>query len=105
VSTVAGSLHQRKARAVQFFRHLLTGLLAWVALAATATGRLHAAEPLRLDLTVREAPGRTGDFKMGTTRSPDGHELTVDGCSLLRDGRRWLPVMGEFHYARYPEQE
>ena len=105
MSTVAGSLHQRKARAVQFFRHLLTGLLAWVALAATATGRLHAAEPLRLDLTVREAPGRTGDFKMGTTRSPDGHELTVDGCSLLRDGRRWLPVMGEFHYARYPEQE
>lgn len=21
---------------------------------------------------------------------------------LLRDGRPWLPVMGEFHYSRYP---
>ena len=55
---------------MQYPRHILSGLLAWVALAVTVAVRLHAAEPLRLDLTVREAPGRTGDFKMGTARSP-----------------------------------
>ena len=105
MSIVAWSSRQHQARALHYPRQILIGLLVWVALMATTTGRLHAAEPLRLDLTVREAPGRAGDFKMGTSRNPDGHELTVDSCSLLRDGRRWLPVMGEFHYARYAAPE
>lgn len=44
-------------------------------------------------------------FNMGTSHSPDGRQITVDSRSLLRDGKRWLPVMGEFHYARYPRAE
>jgi beta-galactosidase len=42
---------------------------------------------------------------MGAAGRPDGHTLTVDSCSLLRDDVPWLPVMGEMHYARYPESE
>lgn len=30
--------------------------------------------------------------------------LTFDRKSLLRDGKRWFPVMGEIHYSRYPER-
>jgi beta-galactosidase len=50
-------------------------------------------------------PAETGYFKLGTTRSPDGHELTVNSRSVLRDGQPWFPVMGEFHYSRYPASE
>ncbi len=39
---------------------------------------------------------------MGTARAPDGATLTLDSRSLILNGRRWTPVMGEFHYARYP---
>ena len=35
-------------------------------------------------------------------RSPDGHSLAVNGRYLALDGKPWFPVMGEFHYSRYP---
>ena len=44
-------------------------------------------------------------IKLGTTVRPDGAELTVDGTSLLRDGKRSMPVMGEFHFSRYDPRE
>ena len=47
----------------------------------------------------------TGYFKLGTTRNPAGHEISVDSRSLLFDGQPVFPVMGEFHYARYPQAE
>lgn len=31
-------------------------------------------------------------------------KYSYDKKSLLRDGMRWFPVMGEIHYSRYPEQ-
>lgn len=46
-----------------------------------------------------------GGFEMGEARRPDGVTLTLDNHSLRLDGRRWTPVMAEFHYARYPESE
>jgi beta-galactosidase len=50
-------------------------------------------------------PPITKGFKMGDTRSPDGMTLTTDSDSLLLDGKPWTPVMGEFHFSRYPENE
>jgi beta-galactosidase len=37
-------------------------------------------------------------------KSPAGHEIGVNSQYLTLDGRPWLPVMGEFHFSRYPEQ-
>lgn len=31
-------------------------------------------------------------------------EFSFDTKSMLRDGKRWFPIMGEIHYSRYPEQ-
>ncbi len=42
---------------------------------------------------------------MGTATAPNGDTLTLDSRSLLLNGRRWTPVMGEFHYSRYPATE
>ena len=50
------------------------------------------------------APG-TGYFKLGTTKNPAGHEISVDSRSLLFDGQPVFPVMGEMHYSRVPEAE
>lgn len=47
----------------------------------------------------------TEGFKMGSATRPDGGTISLTSQSLLRDGRPWMPVMGEFHYTRYPESE
>jgi hypothetical protein len=54
---------------------------------------------------ARPKPPVTEGFKMGEARSPDGTTLTLDGSSLLLNGKPWTPVMGEFHFTRYPENE
>jgi beta-galactosidase len=51
------------------------------------------------------APPVTTGFKMGTSRDPAGDSLTLDSRSLILDGQRWTPAMGEFQYSRYPETE
>ena len=31
------------------------------------------------------------------------HTYAYNHQHLLRDGKPWLPVMGEFHFSRYPD--
>ncbi len=47
----------------------------------------------------------SGYFKLGTTKNPGGHEISVNSRGLLFDGQPWFPVMGELHYARVPQAE
>ncbi|TWD82578.1 glycosyl hydrolase family 35 [Kribbella amoyensis] len=49
-------------------------------------------------------PALTGHLRLGG-RSKSGSEISVDSRSLWRDGTPWFPVMGEFHYSRYPRAE
>jgi hypothetical protein len=35
--------------------------------------------------------------------SSDGHQLAVNSHYLTLDGKPWLPVIGEFHFSRYPQ--
>ncbi len=41
--------------------------------------------------------------QLGTNRAPDGEVLAVNSQYLTRNGKPWIPVMGEFHFSRYPE--
>jgi beta-galactosidase len=50
------------------------------------------------------APGAS-DFRGGTSLSPTGHLIGVNDRYLTLDGKPWLPVMGEFHFSRYPEAD
>jgi len=63
------------------------------------------ASPLTVDASARPAPASTEGFHMGTATAPGGHTLTLDSRSLVRDGHSWLPISGEFHYARCPANE
>ncbi|MCU6707765.1 beta-galactosidase [Paenibacillus sp. J5C_2022] len=45
----------------------------------------------------------SGHLRMGGV-SPSGEEINVNSHCLIRNGKPWLPVMGEFHFSRYPSQ-
>jgi len=64
-----------------------------------------AATLLTVDATGAVAAPTTGYLRLGTTSSPSGHSIDTNSRYLLRDGKPWLPVMGEFHYTRVPAQD
>jgi len=59
--------------------------------------------PFSIDAAAPAPAPETGFLKMGGVSSK-GHRISVDSRSLSLDGKRWLPVMGEFHFSRYPEK-
>jgi hypothetical protein len=61
------------------------------------------ARPLVATVAAPAAP--SDDFHLGTSTAPDGSTIGIDSESLWLNGRRWCPVMGEFHYTRYPAAE
>jgi len=72
---------------------------------------IHAAQPdaqsddsLVIDArAVPRAPAPL-PFPMGAA-SPDGHRLSANSRYLTKDGKPWFPIVGEFHYSRYPDAE
>jgi len=88
----------RSARLAGVWRCLLvSGLL-------SSSVEAGAVEPLEVFVPHASAPSSAG-FSMGTPLRPDGSRLTLDSSSLLLDGKPWTPVMGEFHFTRYPAAE
>jgi beta-galactosidase len=66
-----------------------------------------AASLLTIDARSPVAPPETDYLEMGSTAaatSPTGRTLSVNSRYLVLDGKPWLPVMGEFHFTRYPER-
>jgi beta-galactosidase len=84
---------------------LVRGRAAGAATSPAAEPQLSQNATLVLDATAPIPGDYKKNFRMRTARRPDGRELIVDGQSLRLDERPWLPVMGEFHYARYPADE
>lgn len=84
-------------------RRIRREILALVGLCLTAS--ISHAQTLTIDATAPVAPAETGFLKQGTNVSPTGRTIGATSRYLLRDGKPWLPVMGEFHFSRYPETE
>ena len=60
--------------------------------------------PIALQIPAGRAHAETGFLRLG--RYPRaGRSLRVNSRWLELDGEPWMPVMGEFHYSRYPESE
>jgi hypothetical protein len=58
---------------------------------------------LVFDATASHDAPRPVPTQLGSNRAPDGSTITVNSQYLMRDGKPWIPVMGEFHFTRYPE--
>lgn len=46
----------------------------------------------------------SGHLQLGSNRSPKGDVLDANSSYFIRNGHPWYPVMGEFHYSRYPHE-
>lgn len=90
-----------------FPRHARAGL----AVLAFALG--WAATPLALaqnnvmtiDATTPVIPPKPVAAALGTSTNPQGDVIGVNSEYLTFDGKPWLPIMGEFHFSRYPEAD
>jgi hypothetical protein len=85
------------------FIRLMTRLVPTMLTVAAFLPVTHA-DPLKISILLPPTPQSIG-FNMGEWRRPDGATLTLNSDSLLLNGKPWTPVMGEFHYARYPVAE
>jgi beta-galactosidase len=59
--------------------------------------------PIRIDASQPYREPEPAPYDGGTATSSSGGTLAINSRYLTRDGRPWLPVMGEFHFTRYPE--
>lgn len=83
---------------------LCAALTASFAVAASPLRQQTRPTVLAINASKPAAPPEPLPFPVGG-RAPDGHVLTTNNRYLMLDGSPWLPVMGEFHYARYPESQ
>ncbi len=81
---------------------LITGLFLPAA-GYAQPGTQAAPHPLVVDATAPVPPPVASSYAEGPSRAPDGDSITLNNRYLMRDGKPWLPVMGEFHYTRVPE--
>ena len=64
-----------------------------------------ASAPRTIQLTTPIPPAISGHLGLGQTNAPGGRTVGADSQCLYRDGKPWIPVMGEFHYSLYPREE
>mgnify|MGYP002652857838 CR=1 FL=1 len=55
----------------------------------------------RVTIAVSDNAVRSDHLRMGQGSGPAG-TIGINNRYLTRDGKPWLPVMGEFHFSRFP---
>jgi hypothetical protein len=76
--------------------------LASIAALATVPSAAAQTNLVRIDATAPAPTPQPVEAQLGSNRSPRGETIAVNSQYLTLDGKPWLPVMGEFHYSRYP---
>lgn len=74
-------------------------------LALVAAGVAPAQTPHRADATAPAPSPTSGYLNLGTATAPNGDVLGINNQYLTYNGKPWMPVMGEIHYVRLPEDE
>jgi hypothetical protein len=83
-------------------KRVMAAVLAVGVLACAAAGPPAGAAMLTVDAREQPPAPETGYLHFGANRSPAGEVIGVNSRYLTLDGKPWLPVMGEFHYTRFP---
>ena len=63
------------------------------------------AAPLEVDLTKVVPDPVEAPIEGGSNKNPKGDAITADNRSFFLNGKPWIPVVGEFHFSRYPQAE
>jgi beta-galactosidase len=64
-----------------------------------------APQALSIDASDIRRADLSSSYHGGTSTSPGGRTIGLNSAYLTMDGKPWLPVMGEFHYSRYPDSD
>ncbi len=55
------------------------------------------------DISKTQTPVISGHLKLGTHVDANGHSVDANSLYFVKDSKPWYPVMGEFHFSRYPK--
>jgi beta-galactosidase len=93
----------------QLARVLKCGVLAAVLNFGLMSAARHvsaqAVTSIRIDASAPYSSPPPALYDGGTSQSPSGDVIGVTTRYLTLDGKPWLPVMGEFHFSRYPRDQ
>jgi hypothetical protein len=67
--------------------------------------RAESGGPIRIDASQPFTEPGPARYEEGSAKSPSGSTLGVTSRYLTLSGKPWLPVMGEFHFSRYPQSQ
>ena len=71
---------------------------------AASSSSVAALNVIDIDARQPSPPPLRSDFRGGdSSLSPSGESIGLNDQYLTLDGAPWLPVMGEFHFSRYPD--
>jgi beta-galactosidase len=87
---------------------LFTALVLWLPMVvpqSTPAAPVESSDIIQIDARQLSPAPAPSDFVGGTSVSPSGRSIGINNQFLLLDGKPWLPVMGEFHFSRYPEAD
>jgi hypothetical protein len=84
---------------------VLSGAVLLAALATMPQCGAQASTTIRIDASQPYSEPSAANYDGGSAKSPSGSVLGVNSRYLTRDGKPWLPVMGEFHFSRYPRAQ
>jgi hypothetical protein len=85
---------------------LLAGAIFLTTIFATAPSCAQSSGTLiRIDASQLAAEPGTANYGAGTATTPTAVTLGLNSRYLTRNGKPWLPVMGEFHYSRVPRDQ
>ncbi len=60
------------------------------------------AQTYTVDISKSQSTIVSNHLKLGTNTNAAGHSLSANSLYFIKDGKPWYPVMGEFHFSRYP---
>lgn len=60
------------------------------------------AQTYTVDISKTQSTIVSGHLKLGTNTNAAGHSISANSLYFIKDGKPWYPVMGEFHFSRYP---
>ncbi len=73
------------------------------AIAAAFTGGIFSQTTYTVDINQPEKEIIRDHLDLGGT-NPSGEKIDVNSYYIERDGKAFIPIVGEFHYCRYPEE-
>jgi hypothetical protein len=86
---------------MKLLKNTYIGFLLFISVGCTNDDKI---QPLRIKIETEKSNSLTW-FEMGTATNPDGITMKISSQGMYLGDKPVLPVMGEFHYARFPETE